>query len=137
MEVLFVYRSLASLFNTVLPGNACQIAVFLFFLSFAISLCRGGYTYVTVFNCPPEGSHIPSSGCFCMPARSVCFRTPILSLGHPGSFKSAHDLKCMRTQTAPLFNVPRGRRGNTSFSITQIHSCTMPRPGIEPGPLPY
>ena len=47
-------------------------------------------------------------------AVSVCFRTPRLSLGHPGSFKSAHDLKCMRTQTAPLFNVPRGRRGTTS-----------------------
>ena len=43
-------------------------------------------------------------------AVSVCFRTPRLSLGHPGSFKSAHVLKCMRTQTAPLFNVPRGRR---------------------------
>ena len=42
----------------------------------------------------------------------------------------------MRMQTAPLFNVPRGRRGDTSFSITQIHSCTMPGPGIEPGPLP-
>ena len=46
-------------------------------------------------------------------AVSVCFRTPRLSLGHPGipgSFKSAHVLKCMRTQAAPLFNVPRGRR---------------------------
>ena len=37
---------------------------------------------------------------------SACFRTPRLSLGHPGSFKSAHGLKCMLTQTAPLFNVP-------------------------------
>ena len=52
----------------------------------------------------------------CMPALSVCFWTPRLSLGYPGSFKSAHDLKCMRTQTAPLFNVPRGRRGTTSWS---------------------
>ena len=37
-----------------------------------------------------------------------------LSLGHPGSLTSVHDLKCMRTQTAPLFNVPRGRRGTTT-----------------------
>ena len=37
---------------------------------------------------------------------SVCFRTPRLSLGHPGYFKSAHDLKCMRMQTTPLFNLP-------------------------------
>ena len=89
-----------------------MLAFNFFFL--AISLCRGGYTYVTVFNCPPVGSHIPSSGRLCMPARSVCFRTPRLSLGHPGSFKSAHVFKCMRTRTAPLFNVPRGRR---SFNI--------------------
>ena len=52
--------------------------------------------------CPPVGSHIPFSGRLCMPAPSVCFWTPRLSLGHPGSFKSAHDLKCMRMQTAPL-----------------------------------
>ena len=52
--------------------------------------------------CPPVGSHIPFSGRLCMPAPSVCSETPRLSLGHPGSFKSAHDLKCMRMQTAPL-----------------------------------
>ena len=52
--------------------------------------------------CPPVGSHIPFSGRLCMPAPSVCFWTPRLSLGHPGSFTSVHDLKCMRTQTAPL-----------------------------------
>ena len=28
-------------------------------------------------------------------AISVCFWTPILLLGHPGSFRSMHDLKCM------------------------------------------
>ena len=53
-------------------------------------------------------------GALCMPAPSVCFRTPRHSLGHPGSLTSVHDLKCMRTQTAPLFNVPRGRRGTTT-----------------------
>ena len=41
-------------------------------------------------------------------AISVCFRTPRLSLGHPGSLTSMHDLKYMRTQIAPLFNVPCG-----------------------------
>ena len=62
------------------------------------------------------GPAVPTSASFCLQKSiacwvSACFRTPILSLGHPGSFKSAHDLKCMRTQTAPLFN---GRRGTTS-----------------------
>ena len=41
---------------------------------------------------------------------SVCFRTPRLSLGHPGSLKSVHDLKCMRTQTRPRFYVSSERR---------------------------
>ena len=100
--------------------------VFLYFLFifFLYSLCRGGYTYVTVFNCPPIGSHILSSERLCMPARSVCFRTPRLSLGHPGSFKSAHDLKCMRTQTAPLFNVPRGRREEQMTAWTRFELIT-------------
>ena len=31
-----------------------------------------------------------------------------------GSLTSVHDLKCMRTQKAPLFNVPRGIRGTTT-----------------------
>ena len=69
-------------------------------------------------------------------AISVCFWTPRLSLGHPGSFWSTHDLKCMRTQTGPRFNVPSERRGITTFSNTQSHGCTVPGPGIEPGPLP-
>merc|ERR1712148_128630 len=34
-------------------------------------------------------------------AISVCFRTPRLSLGHQSSLTSMHDLKYMRTQTAP------------------------------------
>ena len=38
---------------------------------------------------------------------SACFQTPRLSIGHQDSFKSAHDLKCMCTQTSPLFNIPR------------------------------
>lgn len=33
-------------------------------------------------------------------------------LGHPDSFTSVHVLKCIRTQTAPLFNEPCRRRGN-------------------------
>ena len=69
---------------------------FLFFLSL-FSLCLGQNTYRTIFNCPPVGSHIPFSRRLCMPAPSVCFWTPRLSLGHPGSFMSVHDLKYMRT----------------------------------------
>ena len=41
------------------------------------------------------------------------------------------------TQTRPRFNVPSERRGITSFSNTQFHRCTMPGPGIEPGPFPW
>ena len=41
------------------------------------------------------------------------------------------------TQTRPRFNVPSERRGVTSFSNTQNHRCTMPGPGIEPGPFPW
>ena len=80
--------------------------------------------------CPPLGSHIPSSGRLCMLARSVCFWTPRLSLGHPGSFESAHVLKCMRTQTAPLFNVPRGRRGTTTRVVHQYPCRHSSRSGI-------
>merc|ERR1712148_58231 len=50
----------------------------------------------------------------CIVVLSACFRTPRLSLGHSVSLTSMHDLKCMRTQTAPLFNVPRGRPGTTT-----------------------
>ena len=64
--------------------------------------------------CPPVGSHIPFSGRLCMPAPSVCFWTPRLSLGHPGSFWSTHELKCMRTQTGPRFNVSSEGRGTTT-----------------------
>ena len=61
-------------------------------------------------------------------AISVCFRTPRLSLGHPGSLTSVHDLKCMRTQTAPLFNVPRGRRGTTT-RVVHSYPCGTSRAG--------
>ena len=44
----------------------------------------------------------------------VCFWTPRLLLGHPGSFWSTHDLKCMRTQTGPRFNVSSEGRGTTT-----------------------
>ena len=67
-------------------------------------------------------------------AISVCFRTPRLSLGHPGSLTSMHDLKCMRTQTAPLFNAPRGRRGNRAqVPFPRIHPVTWT--GVEPTTL--
>ena len=92
-------------------GRVSRLVSMISFFLLSISLCRRGLTSVTVFNFPLVGSHIPSSGRLCMPAQSVCFRTPRHLIGHPGSLKSAHDLKCMRTQTAPLFNVPRGRRG--------------------------
>ena len=59
---------------------------------------------------------------------SACFRTPRLSLGHPGSLTSVHDLKCMRTQTAPLFNVPRGRRGTTT-RVVHPYPCGTSRAG--------
>ena len=39
--------------------------------SSAFSLYLGGYAYVTVFNFPPVGSHIPSSG-RCMLGTCLC-----------------------------------------------------------------
>ena len=66
---------------------------------------------------PPLGSHILFLGRLCMPATSVCFRTPRLSLGHPGSLMSVHDLICMHTQRAPLFNVPCRRLGSTTRAV--------------------
>ena len=45
----------------------------------------------------------------------ICmYWTPRLLLGHPGSFRSAHILKCMRTQTGPRFNVSSEGRGTTT-----------------------
>ena len=82
--------------------------------------------------CPPV-----FSGRLCMPARSVCFWTPRLSLGHPGSLMSARVLKCMPTQTASLFNVPRGRRGTN----TRVASISTPAQfsvrDSNPGPLAW
>ena len=59
---------------------------------------------------------------------SACFRTPRLSLGYPGSLTSVYDLKCMRPQTAPLFNVPRGRRGTTT-RVVHPYPCGTSRAG--------
>ena len=64
----------------------------------------------------------------CRCVLSACFRTPRLSLGHPGSLTSVHDLKCMRTQTAPLFNVPRGRLGTTT-TVVHPYPCDTFRAG--------
>ena len=85
--------------------------LFFFFLPFlSRSSCAEEDIHMCPFSiCPPVGSHIAFSGRLCMLARSVCFSTPRLSLGHPGSFTSVHDLKCTRTQTASLSNAPRGR----------------------------
>ena len=69
---------------------------------------------------------------YCACVLSVCFRTPRLSLGHPCSFKSAYDLKNMRMQTAPLFYVPRGRRGTPLVSSTTWPRLNIPEPGTEP-----
>ena len=93
------------------------------------TLLEGGSLRVHLFSItPPHGqTHSDFRGFnFCLQKAhvcwvSVCFRTPRLLLGHPGSFKSAHGLKCMRTQTAPLFNVPRGRRGTTRV-VHPIHA---------------
>ena len=60
---------------------------------------------------PPLGSHILFLGRLCMPALFVCFCTPRLSLGHPGSLESVHDLKRMHTQTAHPINTPMRKAG--------------------------
>ena len=81
------------------------------------SLCQGGYTYVTVSNLPARRQPHSVLGALCMPAPSICFRTPRLLLGHPGSLMSVHDLICMHTQRAPLFNVPCRRLGSTTRAV--------------------
>ena len=58
----------------------------------------------------------------------ACFWTPRLLHGHPGSLPSVHDLKCMRAQTVPLFNVPRGRRGTTT-RVVHPYPCGTSRAG--------
>ena len=82
--------------------------------------------------CPPVGSHIPFSGRLYMLAPSICFWTPRLSLGHPSSFTSVYELKCMRTQTAPLFNVPRGRHSTTTRVVHPYPHCACPNLGLNP-----
>ena len=57
-----------------------------------------------------KGPAVPTSASFCLQKShacwvSACCWTPRLSLGHPGSFRSTHDLKCMRTQSRPWFKV--------------------------------
>ena len=65
-------------------------------------------------------------------AISVCFWTPILLLGHPGSFRSTHDLKCMRKQTGPRFHFPSERRGTKP--TTWVPSTNIqPKPGFKLG----
>ena len=82
----------------------------------ALSICQGGNTFVTVSDLPAR------RGVLCMPARSVCFWPPRLLLVYPGYFTSVHVLKCTRTQKAPLFNAPRGRRRNRGqVSFPRIH----------------
>ena len=89
-------------------------------------------TYVV--NCFSHCTHLLQSAqlrlrrTVCQCVLSACFRTPRLSLGHPGSLTSVHDLKCMRTQTAPLFNVPRGRRGTTT-RVVHPYPCGTSRAG--------
>ena len=84
--------------------------------------------------CFPHCTHLLQSAqlrlrrTVCQCVLSACFRTPRLSLGHPGSLTSVHDLKCMRTQTAPLFNVPRGRRGTTT-RVVHPYPCGTSRAG--------
>ena len=65
----------------------------------------------------------------------ICmYWTPRLSLGHPGSFRSAHILKCMCTQTGPRFNVPSERRSTTTWVVHPYPISTMPaRAIVEPG----
>ena len=76
-----------------------------------------------VSNLPARRQPHSVFGRLCMPARSVCFWTPRLSLGHPGSLTSVHDLKCMRTQTASLFYVPRGKRFDVVLFCFILQRC--------------
>jgi len=83
------------------------------------------------------GPAVPTSASFCFKKShacwvSACVRIPLL---HRGSFKSTHDLRCMRTQTAPLFNVPHGRRGTTTIVVHPINTWT--RAGRQSNPVAW
>ena len=59
---------------------------------------------------------------------SVCFRTPWLLLGHPGSLKYAYDLKCMRMQTrAYIYVLHPSRKTLLSYtnSPSEFKSCVL------------
>ena len=58
---------------------------------------------------------------------------PRLLLGHQGSFNSVYDFKCMHIQTWPQFYVSSEGHGATLESNTQIHTCTIPWLGMDPG----
>ena len=93
----------------------------------AFSLCQGGNKYATVFNLPARRQPHSVFKAF-VHAGTIC---PFMD---PGSFTSVHDLKCMRTQTAPLFNAPRGRWGNRAqVPFPRIHPVTWT--GFEPTTL--
>ena len=61
-----------------------------------------------------------------MLAASVCFWTPRLLHVYQGSFMAVHDHECIHTHTAPLFNIPHGRRGTTTKVVNPYARCTCP-----------
>ena len=81
-----------------------------------------------------QSAHLRFRRTVCQRMSSAWFRTPRLLLGHPGSLTPVHDLKCMRAQTAPLFNAPRGRLGNRAqVPFPRIYPVTWT--GVEPTTL--
>ena len=62
---------------------------------------------------------------------AVClFLNPRLLLDHSDSFTSVHGLLCMRTQTAPLVNVPHGRSSTTTRVVLR-YLCGTSRARIQ------
>ena len=114
------------------PANPCYFSIYLFVIFFSLLIAYVGWTLPgsslrmrglrTAAVTGHKGPAVPTSASLCLQKSHAClvsayFWTPRLSLGHPGSFGSAHDLKWMRTQTRPRFNVPSERRGTTTWVV--------------------
>ena len=80
-----------------------------------------------------QSAHLRLRRIVCQCMLSACFWTSRLLLGHQGSLTSVHDLKCIRTKTATLFKVPRGRRGTATRVVHPYPQRHLPSRKSNPG----
>ena len=84
---------------------------------------RGAHSFRDKY---PPGAPLPGGRIHLLHPCSACW----LFVSGPPDFclviqvLSSHGLKCMRTQTAPLFNVPRGRRRIRTCNLSILKGAT-------------